>query len=102
MMEGGENLLRIFVSPPSMSEGALSPKTISDNYVPVVKMVVASAVDEQGEELYPRKWNHEFIDLPIVEHGKQNTPCFSAEVMTGLARWKKPREQILFCAVQRV
>ena len=49
-----------------MSEKGLSPKTI-DNYVPVVKMVVASAVDEQGEEIYPRKWNHEFIDLPVVE-----------------------------------
>jgi hypothetical protein len=53
--------------------------------VPVVKMVVASAVDEQGEQIYPRKWNHEFIDLPVVEQGKQNTPCFSAEVMTGFS-----------------
>jgi len=79
-----------------MSEAGLSPKTISDNYVPVVKMVVASAVDEQGEQLYPRKWNHEFIDLPVVEQGKQNTPCFSAEVMTGLAKWKKPRERMIF------
>ena len=25
-----------------------------------------------------------------------NTPCFSADVMTGLARWKKPREQMIF------
>ena len=66
-----------------MSERGLSPKTI-DNYVPVVKMVVASAVDEQGEEIYPRKWNHEFIDLPVVEKDKQNTPSFSSEVMTGL------------------
>ena len=79
-----------------MSEGGLSPKTISDNYVPVVKMVVASAVDEQGEQIYPRKWNHEFIDLPVVEQGKQNTPCFSAEVMTGLAQWKRPRERMIF------
>ena len=38
-----------------MSEGGLSPKTITDNYAPVVKMVVASAVDEQGEEIFPRK-----------------------------------------------
>ena len=22
--------------------------------------------DGQGEELYPRKWNHEFIDMPVV------------------------------------
>jgi integrase len=79
-----------------MSEAGLSPKTISDNYVPVVKVVVASAVDEQGEPIYPRKWNHEFIDLPVVEKGKQNTPCFSAEVMTGLASWKKPRERMIF------
>jgi len=78
-----------------MSEQGLSPKTI-DNYVPVVKMVVASAVDEQGEEVYPRKWNHEFIDLPVVEKDRQNTPSFSSDVMTGLARWKKERERMIF------
>jgi integrase len=79
-----------------MSEGGLSPKTITDNYAPVVKMVVASAVDKQGEEIYPRKWNAEFIDLPVVEKEKQNTPSFSSEVMTGLARWKKKRERMIF------
>jgi hypothetical protein len=78
-----------------MSEQGLSPKTI-DNYVPVVKMVVASVVDEQGEEIYPRKWNHEFIDLPVVEKDRQNTPSFSSEVMTGLARWKRERERMIF------
>jgi integrase len=79
-----------------MSEGGLSPKTITDNYAPIVKMVVASAVDEQGEEIYPRRWNAEFIDLPVVEKEKQNTPSFSSEVMTGLARWKKKRERTIF------
>lgn len=59
-------------------------------------MVVASAANSQGEELYPRKWNHEFIDMPLVEQSKQNTPSFSSEVMTGLANWKKPRERMLF------
>ena len=71
----------------TMSEGGLSAKTI-DNYTQVVKMVVASAVDAEGEEIYPRKWNHEFIDMPIVEKSKQNTPAFSSDVMTGLAAWK--------------
>jgi integrase len=79
-----------------MSEGGLSPKTVTDNYAPLVKMVVASAVDDQGEEIYPRKWNAEFIDLPVVEKEKQNTPSFSSEVMTGLARWKKKRERTIF------
>ena len=32
----------------------------------------------------------------MVEKDKQNTPSFSAEVMTGLARWKKPRERLIF------
>lgn len=79
-----------------MSEGGLSPKTITDNYVPVVKMVISSAVDEQGKDLHPRNWNNEFIDLPVVEKEKQNTPSFSAEVMTGLAKWKWRRERMIF------
>ncbi len=79
----------------TMSGAGLSPKTI-DNYAGLVKMVVASAVDAEGEEIFPRKWNHEFIDMPVVEKSKQNTPCFSGDVMTGLAGWKKPRERMLF------
>jgi Phage integrase family len=62
----------------------------------VVKMVVASAVNDEGEEIYPRKWNHEFIDMPVVEEEKQNTPSFSSDVMTGLVRWKKERERMIF------
>ena len=70
LCEVNNSVLKTLVA--KMSEGGLSPKTISDNYVPVVRMVVASAVDEQGEEIYPRKWNNEFIDLPVVEKDKQN------------------------------
>jgi integrase len=79
----------------TMPEGGLSAKTI-DNYSQVVKMVVASAVNKEGEEIYPRKWNHEFMDMPVIEKAKQNTPCFSSEVMSGLASWKKERERIVF------
>ena len=78
-----------------MVEGGLSPKSI-DNYSQVVKMVVASAVNDEGEEIYARKWNHEFIDMPIVEEERQNTPTFSSEVMTGLASWNKKRERMIF------
>jgi hypothetical protein len=78
-----------------MSEGGLAPKTI-DNYAQVVKMVVASAIDEEGEQIYTRKWNHEFVDMPVVHKAKQNTPCFSSEVMTGLSNWKYRRERTLF------
>jgi hypothetical protein len=38
----------------------------------IVKAVVAAAIDENGEQLFPRKWNDEYIDAPLVE--KQNQP----------------------------
>jgi integrase len=59
-----------------MTEADFAPKTIS-NYAQVVKMVVASAIGDDGEELYPRKWNHEFIDLPDV--AGQRTPTFTSD-----------------------
>ena len=78
-----------------MSEAGLSPKSIN-NYAQVVKMVVASAVNEQGEQIHLRNWNHEFIDMPVVAQEKQNTPSFSSEVMTGLASWRETRERMFF------
>jgi integrase len=41
----------------------LSPKSVRD-VVAVVKAVVSSAIDENGNELFPRRWNHRFLDLP--------------------------------------
>jgi hypothetical protein len=78
-----------------MVERGLSPKTV-ENYLQVPKMVVASVVDDDGNEVYPRKWNHDFMDVPLVEKSKQNTPSFSSAVMTGLARWKNPKTRMLF------
>jgi len=33
----------------------------------IVKAVVASALDENGEARFSRKWNEEFIDAPLVK-----------------------------------
>ena len=54
----------------------LAPATIRD-YSNIVKGVVASAINEDWEELFPRKWNEEYIDAPIVED--QNQPATSSE-----------------------
>jgi integrase len=78
-----------------MSKAGLSPKSI-ENYLQVPKMVVASVTDDDGNQVYPRKWNHEFIDMPVVEQSEQNRPSFSPEIMTGLATYRHPREQMLF------
>jgi hypothetical protein len=74
----------------------LSPKTIT-SYVQVVKAVVASAVNQEGEQLYPRKWNAEFIDLPLVDKSKQNTPSFNAEIMAGLAHGGTAKNRCCLC-----
>ena len=59
-------------------------------------MVMASSVDEEGLEIHPRKWNREFLDMPVAEKAEQNTLCFSREIMSGLAPWKFKRERMLF------
>ena len=41
------------------------------------------SVNEQGDENYPRKWNHEFIDLPEVKD--QRTPTFTREELSTVA-----------------
>jgi hypothetical protein len=40
----------------------------------VVKLVVASAGDSDGDQIYPHKWNHDFIGLPIVKKEGQRRP----------------------------
>jgi integrase len=59
-----------------MEAAKLAPKTIV-NYTQVVKLVVASAVDPNGDQIYLRKWNHHFIGLPIIEPNKQRRPTVS-------------------------
>jgi integrase len=78
-----------------VATGELGPKSI-ENYTQVVKMVVASAVNEQGEELHPRKWNAEFIDMPVVDKKKQKTPSFTGEVVTGIVRHATGLHRMLF------
>jgi len=48
-----------------MVNAGLSAKTVN-TYSGLVKLVVASAIDVNGEELYPRKWNHDFVEMPLI------------------------------------
>ena len=47
-------------------EAGLAASTIAA-IIHCVKGIVASAIDENGDEIYPVKWNAEFIDAPLVE-----------------------------------
>jgi hypothetical protein len=55
-----------------MAVESLSPASIRD-YSKIVKAVVGSAIDENGEEKFPRKWNSAYIDAPIVKDQRQPT-----------------------------
>jgi integrase len=79
-----------------MVEGGLGESAIR-GYTNVVKMVVASAVNEEGEELYPRKWNHSFIDLPRITKPRQ--PCFKSEVVAGIVAGARKEKYQLFFAL---
>jgi integrase len=78
-----------------MVAAGLSPKTIV-NYSQVVKLVVASAVNDEGEQIYPRKWNHDFIGIPLVQKESQHRPTVTetelGEILSGVSE----RYRILF------
>jgi integrase len=76
-----------------MTKAGVSPKMVS-NVIQVVKMVVASAVNDNGEKVHPRTWNHEFIDLPEIKDQWQ--PVHSSETMKAIAAGSAGREQMLY------
>jgi integrase len=61
----------------------LAASSIRD-YTLIAKLVVASAIDDNGEELFPRKWKEEYIDAPIVKD--QNQPTVDAEGISAIIR----------------
>jgi integrase len=76
-----------------MADAGLSPKSIH-NYVQIIKMVVASALNEEGEPIYLRKWNHEFIDLPEVKN--QRTPTFMGDEITQIIAAAEGHFRVLY------
>jgi integrase len=72
---------------------SLSAASIRD-YSNIVKAVVASALDENGDERFPRKWNEEFIDAPPIENQKQ--PTTNAENMKRILEEAKGQYRMLY------
>jgi integrase len=76
-----------------MAEAGFTPKTIT-LYAAVLKMVIASAIGPEGEQLYPRKWNHEFVDLPMVAN--QRTPTFTAQEVEQIIATSEGQFRVLY------
>jgi integrase len=75
-----------------------SAKTVNE-LLAVVKAVVASAVDPQtGDPLYPRTWNHSFIDAPTI--GSQKQPCATKDdVERAIKNATSHQEQLLYAVL---
>jgi len=66
----------------AMDVVGLSPKSIS-NYVQIVKSIVASLRNpKNGEPIYHRKWDADFMDMPEIKG--QCQPCLTAAEVTKL------------------
>jgi integrase len=76
-----------------LSNVGLGPTTIRD-VAKVMRWVKASAVDENGDQLYPTKWNYEFADIPVIGH--QRTPMFAGEEITKIIAKAKKQERVIF------
>lgn len=81
-----------------MSAVNLSAKTIV-NYIQVAKLVIASAVDAEGQEVYPRKWNPDFIQLPVVCKKKQHRPTVTEEDLVDILRRTRERKYVALFAL---
>lgn len=79
----------------SDSSKSYAAQTIQ-NTIALAKKVVKSAVDQDGNQLFPRSWNNAFIDAPCVEKDEQNTPCFDSATMNALAAIPLQREGLLY------
>lgn len=76
-----------------LAKKKLAPKTIQ-NICLVVKLVQASAIDDDGNQLFPMKWNSRFIDAPIVDPTKQRKPTFTGEQVETIVKAATGRLQI--------
>ena len=56
----------------------LAPSTVNAVFN-LVKAVISSEVDENGDEVNPRKWNPDFLDLPIVNKANQSAPIVTPD-----------------------
>jgi integrase len=83
LAECGNRIMRSIVE--RLTKKRLSPATIK-NITLVVKLVRASAINEDGDQIFPIKWNSRFIDAPMVDTTKQHKPAFTGEQVTKIVQ----------------
>lgn len=62
----------------------------------VFKGVIASAINQNGDQIYPRTWNKSFIDLPTLVPAKQNTPEIPPDSLSRALLSASPADRLLW------
>ena len=88
----GNAVLRAMID--KWTAAGLSPGSIV-NYSKIIKLVLASAIDADGEQIHPRKWNHDFVGLPIVDPATQRRPTVTRAELEGILAAINPRYAVL-------
>jgi integrase len=94
LCEVGNGALRDLITEMYAVEPKLTPKTIV-NYTAVVKLVVASAVDAEGNRLHPIVWNHEFVQMPVVDSTMQERQTVTQTEVEQILKKVKRRYGVL-------
>lgn len=76
-----------------MLDEGLKSKTVREHFC-VVRSVVASAIRTDGEQMFPRRWNYDYIDLPLIRN--QRCPCFTSEIVSQILQRSKGWHRVLF------
>ena len=58
----------------------LKPATIQPIFN-LIKQIVASDVDENGDQKHPRTWNSEFLDIPVLDSTAQHAPIMARKTL---------------------
>jgi hypothetical protein len=59
-----------------------------------LRVAVASAKSDEGEQLFPRKWDSEFMDLPIVKNQRQ--PTFTPDTVSAIVKNSTGQDRMLY------
>ena len=53
-------------------------------------------MNDEGDQIYPRTWNHDFIGLPIVQKEKQHRPTITETELGEIVSSVNERYAVLF------
>jgi integrase len=74
-----------------------APSTVADHIL-VIKLIISSAIDAEGEELFARTWNRRVINAPRVERSKQKTPTLTTDDVEKFIREADTEQDKIFYA----